>query len=79
MIVSLTSPFKRLNDIITPQVAERLVLGIKDTIFNRLNTIEDRDLKDIDKDLINRTLRDMKEFLQLYYSQDDANKMIDTT
>ena len=44
-----------------------------------MNTIEDWDLKDIDKDLINRTLRDMKEFLQLYYSQDDANKMIDTT
>ena len=55
------------------------MLAVKDTIFKRLDSIGDRDLKELDKDLIARTLRNMKEFLMLHYGQEEANKMIDTT
>ena len=78
-IVELTSAFRKLGDVIRPSCAEKFVLAVKDTIFKRLDSIGDRDLKELDKDLIARTLRNMKEFLMLHYGAEEANKMIDTT
>lgn len=67
-IVSLTSSFKKLGDMITPECAKTFVLALKDSIFKRLDSVDDREMKDIDKDLVTRTLRNMKEFLMLHFS-----------
>ncbi len=77
--MELTSAFKKLGDVIHPDCAKKFVLAVKDTLFKRLDSIGDRDLKELDKDLIARTLRNMKEFLMLHFEQQEANKMIDTT
>lgn len=52
---------------------------IKDMVFQRLNNLKDKDIKDIDKDSISRILDGLKGFISLYQSDIEISHLIEST
>ena len=61
----LVSPFKTCNSVFAPTFANKFVEQVKNILLNRLNTITEKELKEMDKEVISRVLLDMKDFFTL--------------
>lgn len=78
-ISSLTAPFRNCNQIFAPTFATSFVTCIRDIIFQRIKTMSEKELKEVDKEIIGRLLNDVKDFLLLSFSEMETAELIEST
>ena len=79
IIPVLTQPFKNMGEILKPDFAKSFVVEVKETIFQRFQSLTEKELREIDKDIVSTILREMRDFLLLALSEEEADKAIETT
>jgi ubiquitin carboxyl-terminal hydrolase 9/24 len=79
LIALLTSPFRNCIDILEPAFTKSFVLGVQCAVISRFTKMDEKELKDIDKDLVSKILNDMKDFLLLFHPEEDTDKIIEST
>ena len=79
MVSHLTSAFKHCDQLFTPEFASTFTLAIKDLILKRIDTLSQRDLKDIDKDEISNIISDVRSFLAISMSQRETAELVEHT
>ena len=77
MISLLVSPFRTCNTVFAPTFAASFTAQVKDILLSRLNNITEKELKEIDKDSISRTLTEMKDFFTLSFSDLQTAELIE--
>lgn len=74
----MTLPFKNCIDVFSPTFAQHFVNSVKDIVVNRLKTITEKELKEIDKESVGRMLNDLKEFLTLALTEEQSAEIIES-
>jgi len=65
IISYITASFKNCNTILNDKTKKMLVNEIKECLFLRIQNISDREIKEIDKEIIGKVLNEFKDFLNL--------------
>jgi hypothetical protein len=68
MISLMTMPFRSCIHIFSKDFSTFFVDSIKDIICKRLNSMTDKEVKEIDKEIVGRVLIDLKDIFTLSYS-----------
>ena len=69
LVSTLTSPFRCCNNIFAPTFTENFVTSIKEIVINRIRNMSEKEIKEIDKEVVSKVLGDMKDFLSLHYTE----------
>ena len=77
MISLLTMPFRSCSQIFSEEFATFFVDNIKDIICKRLNNMTDKEVKELDKEIVGRVLFDLKDILTLSYNDTKAAEIIE--
>lgn len=64
---------------LTPEFKHSLCKQVQTLVVNRLTTMTEKNLKDADKDSMQKLISALKQFLQLSYSEKETAKIIETT
>ncbi|CDW78729.1 UNKNOWN [Stylonychia lemnae] len=78
IITMMTSPFKNCNEIFSPTFAQKFVFNVRDILISRIRNISEKELKEIDKEIIGRVLNDLKEFLTLFLNEEETAEIVET-
>lgn len=55
-IATLTTPFKNCNHILAPEFAQKFVGQIKEIVFSRIVNMNEKELKELDKEIVGNLL-----------------------
>jgi hypothetical protein len=78
LISYLTMPFKNCNSIFSKEFSAYFVTTVKDIVFSRIKTMNEKELKEIDKEVVGKVLNDIKEFLTLHLSEAETSELIES-
>ena len=78
MVAMLVAPFKSVKSIARPEVVKPLVEAGKDTFLQRIQNIDAKDIKDINKEQISGSMLAIKDLLKLQFSDEEASKIVET-
>ncbi len=78
VIAMLLSPLQKIKGIASDQVVQELMAAGKATFFQRLEGLDDKDLKELSRDSVARSLDMMASFLRLGHSEDQVAQLIET-
>ena len=79
LVSMLTLPFRNCNSILSPTFSQSFVAAVKDIVFSRLQSMSEKELKEVDKETVGRVLNEMKDFLQLSMSDLETAQLIEST
>lgn len=65
LISSFTTPFRNCNSIFSPAFSKSFVFEIKEIVLQRLKNMSEKELKEVDKEVVGRVLSDLKDFLSI--------------
>jgi hypothetical protein len=74
----LTAPFKNCNSIFSQTFTEQFVTMIKEIVFGRIRNMSEKEIKEIDKEVVSRVLSDSKDFLTLHYSEAETSELVES-
>ncbi len=77
-VAIFVAPFKAVKSIALPEVVKPLVDCGKETFLNRIQSIDAKDIKDINKEQIAGSLSAMRDLLRLQFSDEEAAKVVET-
>lgn len=60
------------------QFSAYFVTAVKDIVFHRLRNMSEKELKEIDKEVVGRVLNDLKDFLTLHLSDLETAELIES-
>jgi len=78
IIATLLAPLKTLRTIVKEEVINEIVEKGEKAFFQRLQNLDEKEIKDIVKDNLAMAMILMKGFLKLKHSEEQASKIIDT-
>lgn len=78
MVSFLTAPFRNCNQIFSKTFTEQFVTSVKEIVFWRIKNMSEKEVKEIDKEVVGRVLNDMKDFLNLHYSEEETAEMVES-
>jgi len=78
IITMMTLPFKNCNEIFSSTFAQKFVFSIRDIVVHRIRFMTEKELKEIDKEIIGRVLSELKEFLILFLNEEETAEIIET-
>lgn len=76
-ITYLIQAFSRIESVLKPEVSKRLTTMVKEHIVARINTITEKDLRDMDKDEIGDMLKRMTDFLLISDNKAEASEFLE--
>ena len=76
MLIDILSPFKTLKFIANEEICKKFVSTAMDMFTQRIQILDDRDIKDANKCDINDFSYQMKQILNIIYTNDEALKII---
>ena len=76
VIATLLAPFKAIRSIAKDDVCKELVLTGKAIFFQRIESLEEKEIKDINKELVSGSMNLMKGFLKIIYTDEEAAKIV---
>jgi hypothetical protein len=65
LISLIVSPFRTCNSIFSETFAKSFITQVKDIVSQRLQTMTEKEIKEIDKDSVSLVLKSLKDFLTL--------------
>lgn len=74
----MTLPFRNCVEIFSPTFAQHFVKSVKDIVVNRLKTMNEKELKEIEKESVGRVLNDLRDFLTLGLNEADTSEIIES-
>ena len=74
----MTAPFKLCNQIFSKPFSEKFVGHVKDIVFNRIKNMSEKELKEIDKEVVSKVLNELKDFLTLHLSEAETSELIES-
>lgn len=72
----LLAPFKNLRAVAKPEALKDLVESGKITFCKRIEKLDEKEIKDMNKDLFSESMETLKGFLKLYLTKEEAAKFI---
>jgi hypothetical protein len=89
IVAVMTYPFKNCNFILSPTFSEKFVTSVKECIFNSnkscfnksyigITNMSEKEIKEVDKELVSKVLGDIKDFLNLHYSDIQTSEFIES-
>ena len=78
MIAMMLSPFKAIRTIVKDTVCKEIAIFGKTAFFQRVQVLDDKDIKDISKEQITGAMGLMRGFLKLIHTDEEASKMVQT-
>lgn len=72
----LISPFKSIKQIAKDELIAELVCAGEKAFFKRLEDLDEKEIKDINRDNILNAVNSLKGFLKLFYSEEEAEKIV---
>ena len=72
----LLAPFKNLRDVAKPETLKDLVEEGKATFCKRIEKLDEKEIKDMNKDLFSDSMETLRGFLKLYLTKEEAAKFI---
>jgi len=78
LVSIMTSPFKNCLHIFSPTFSKFFVTAVKEIVFSRIRNMSEKEIKEIDKEVVSRVLGDMKEFLSLHYSEAETSELVES-
>jgi len=75
-LTTLVAPFKSIQPIATEEICERIVKAIKKMLTQRVESLEDRDMKDISKNTIKEFMNLMRKILSSLSNNIEAIKIM---
>lgn len=78
MISLLTHPFRNCIQIFAPTFAQQFVSSVRDILVNRLKSMTEKELKEIDKESVGRVLNDLRDFFTLAMNENETAELIET-
>jgi hypothetical protein len=79
MISLLTIPFRNCNYIFSAEFSKFFVDTIRDIIVKRLTNLSDKEVKEIDKEIVGRVLIELKDIFTLSYTDIQAAEIIESS
>ena len=79
MVTPLISPFKNLGGVLTDEAADDLVEFIKKSILARLQNLTDEQIRDTDKDGVQRILHELIRILSIRMDEEESAKVCEET
>jgi len=79
VISELTQAFTHLDNVLTEEFSSTFTTSVKNIVLKRLESMTEKDLKDIDKDEIGSLIASLKEFLLLSCSRLEAAEFVEHT
>jgi len=79
IISALTQAFTHLDNVFTVDFSKLFSNTVKEQIMNRLDTMTERDLKDVDKDEIQNLIGQMRDFLAISMTRSETAEFVETT
>ena len=77
-IAMVLDPFKNIKFFVKKEIAEKMVEEGKNAFFDKIIRIDNKELKDLNKELMMRAMGLMKGFLGIVMNEDEANKIVET-
>lgn len=77
MISLMTLPFRACNLIFSEEFSKYFSEAIKDIVCSRLNSMTDKDVKEIDKEIVGRVLSELKDIFTLSMNEVKAAEIIE--
>lgn len=74
----MTSPFRNCNTIFASTFASQFVASVKDVVINRLKSMSEKELKEIDKEIVGRVLNELKDFFTLSMNDQETAELIES-
>jgi len=77
-IAQSVAPFKNVKFIALPEIIHQLIETCKITFISRIQSMDVKDIKDINREQIRSSMETIKDFLQLSYSPEESSKIVET-
>ncbi len=77
LISLVVSPFKNCNTVLSPQTTADFTLKVRTIFEQRLQTMTEKELKEIDKESVSRVLKELKDFLTLSMNDMETAEFIE--
>jgi len=74
----MLNPFKYCDSILAKTFAETFVTEIKEIVLSRIRNMSEKEIKEIDKELVSKVLTEIKDFLNLHYSDAETSEIIES-
>ena len=78
VIAAFLAPFKAIKPIAREEVCKELAIAGKLAFFQRIESLEEKDIKDTNKETIASSLGLMKGFLRLAFGEEESEKLVRT-
>ena len=77
LISLIVSPFRTCNSIFSETFAKSFITQVKDIVSQRLQTMTEKEIKEIDKESVSLVLKSLKDFLTLALSDQETAQFIE--
>jgi ubiquitin carboxyl-terminal hydrolase 9/24 len=77
MISLLVAPFRQCNTIFSPTFSQHFTTAVREIVSQRLFSMTEKELKEIDKESVSRVLKDLKDFFLLSMDDVETAKFIE--
>mmetsp|Transcript_49154 Transcript_49154/g.36209 ORF Transcript_49154/g.36209 Transcript_49154/m.36209 type:complete len:127 (+) Transcript_49154:2-382(+) len=78
IVSNITAPFRNCLHIFSPTFAQHFVNTVKEIVIGRIRNMTEKEIKEIDKEVVQKVLSDMKDFFSLYFSEQDTAEMVES-
>ncbi len=78
LVSIMTAPFKNCNLIFSATFTEHFVTSVKEIVFQRIRNMSEKEIKEIDKEVVSKVLNDIKDFLNLHYTEAQTSELVES-